>query len=364
MAKGIIADKLLNGVAKEFGDNSIYMARDMPPVPAVTSGSLSLDFAIGPLGGIPTNRVVEYCGSEGSGKTTLALLTARSIMQRSPDRAVVFIDMEHKLDPIWMERLIGSEHMDNLVVVAPDSMEQATEIYRRIVKSEQASMAILDSIGGAPTNQAMDDTRNVAEKAASMGGNSKAVSEFARLAANLAAKYDCLTLGINQTRADTVSRHGNMLQTPGGHAWKHACALRVEVRPGLEKYEVKRNGEVIRVGFDVRARIIKNQLGGALGRTAEWRFFTEEVPEFNADFGVDQVEECVRLSKALGVVQQAGAWYRHEVFPNGQLQGQDAVLKLIHQEPSVKDRLVSDVMSALKSDPSKIADVAPVEADD
>lgn len=359
MARNIAAEKLLEKVAKDFGEKSVYMAKDIPPIPYVTSGSLALDFAVG-TGGIPTNRCVEICGKEGSGKTTLALLIARAIIDRDKKRLVIYIDMEHKLTPTWMEMLIGKERMDNLSIVAPDSMEQAHEIYRRMVRSGLVSMVILDSIGGAPTNQAMDETRNVAEKAMSMGGNAKAVSDFARLATNLSAKYDCLTLGINQTRDDTKSMHGGGIETPGGHAWKHACALRIYLRRGLEKYTVKIGGDAVIVGFDVIARIIKNQLGGEEQRTAQWRFFTRWTDEFG-DFGIDTTEECVRLAKALGVVEQAGGYYRHPVFPGGQIQGQAKMVDLVQQDHKVRDTIVGEVMDALKKNPEKASEVAPVE---
>lgn len=361
MVKNAAALKLVENITKDFGEKSVYMARDMPPIPYVSSGSLCLDFAIG-TGGIPTNRMVELCGSEGSGKTTLALLTACSIIDRDPNRMVMYIDMEHKLTPEWMEKLI-EDRMDNLFIFAPDSIEQAHQAYRKYVKQGIVSMAIIDSLGGAPTNQAMDDTRNVAEKAMSMGGNAKAVSELSRLACNLSAKYDCLTLGINQTRDDTKSMHGNQIQTPSGHAWKHHCALRIHLRRGYEKLEVKRGGEAVQVGFDISARILKNQLGGTENRTAKWQFFTKDTEEFGP-FGIDTTEECVRLSTVLGVVERGGSYYKHSSFPGGQIQGKPAMFDLVREDSKVREALVADVMAMLSKEPDKIAEVAPIETED
>lgn len=354
-----VSDKVIEKINKEFGQGSMYFARDIPSIPTVSSGSLSLDFAIG-IGGLPTNRVVEFAGNEGAGKTTLALVAAANIIDQQPDRAVMFIDMEHKLTPSWIETIVGKDRMDSIVVAAPDSIEQATEMYRRFVKGGSISMVILDSIGGAPTNQAMDDTRDVSKKSASMGGNSVGVSAFARLAANLSAKYNCLTIGINQTRQDMKSQHGNMLETPGGKAWKHACVLRVEVRRGGERYSVKIGGEDVVVGFDVRAKIHKNQLGGQENRTCEWRFFTQETEQFGA-FGIDQTEECIRLAMVLGVITRAGAYYRHPALPNGQVMGQPALVDLVQNDDGLRDTIVGEVMSALKDDPDRIGEVAPVE---
>lgn len=356
-----IGDKLIADINKEFssptGKQVAMYASAMPPITVCHTGSLALDFAIG-IGGIPENRVAEICGPEGSGKTTLALLMACQFIDKQPKRMVVVLDMEHKLTPSWVETLVGIGRMENLLVVNPDTIEQATEMYRKMVTTANVSMVILDSIGGAPTAQVMDKTRS-AEKAASMGGNAQGVTKFARFAANLSAKYDCLTVGINQTRDDTKSRHGNMLQTPGGHGWKHACVLRIHVMRGNEKYDEKINGEAVRVGFNVVARCIKNQLATE-GREAEWRFFNLN-NNISGTIGIDTVEECVRLSTLTGVVQQTpGGWFHHAAFEGGKMRGKDNISELVRVDGSVRGTLVSEVMAALQSDPSKLADVAPV----
>lgn len=347
---------IIKDIQKKYGVESASAATDMPPMNVVHSGSLALDFALG-CGGMPTNRVVEFLGEEGSGKTTAALLVATQIIKQQPERAVVILDMEHKLTPSWVEKLMG-DAINNLVVLNPDTIEQASDMMRDTVKSGKVSMVVLDSIGGAPTQQVMDDDRS-AEQSESMGGNAKGVTKFARWAANFSAKYDCLVVGINQQRDDTKSRHGNMIVTPGGRGWKHACILRIQFRKGPEKYFAKINGEEIRVGFNVIARTIKNQAGGEEGRTAEWRFFNTESEEYGP-VGIDTVEECIRLATKVGVIVRAGAYYRHPALPDGQLQGMGKLVPAIREDDALRATIVSETMAALTGEDVDASAISPI----
>lgn len=357
-SSGVSADvaRLMADVTKKYGEGSIMTATDMPKTKFLPSGSLSLDAALG-TGGVPENLVLEYCGSEGAGKTTFALLTACSFLDKFPNDICLVLDVEHKLSTDWVETLVGPERIKRIVIMNPDTVEQATDMYRDAVSRGIVRVVIFDSIGGAPTSQVMDDDRS-AEKGDSIGGNAKGVTKFARFAANFSFKYHALTIGINQARDDVKSMHGNMLNTPGGHGWKHACAGRVHFRRGSEKYIEKRNGEDVVVGFDIIAKVIKNQMGGEEGRVAQWRFFTQ-MNSYSGSVGIDQTEECVRLSERVGVVTRAGSYYCHPALPGGKVQGKDKLLAAVQDDESFRNTLVSETMAAL-TDPEMISLVAPI----
>ena len=354
---------LVSAINKKFGTAkhpAAHRASEMPPVKYHHSGSLALDYAIG-TGGLPLNRVIEIVGTEGGGKTTLALLAAKEWIHAFPDRAVLFFDLEHKLTPEWATKLIGEDAMEQLIIVEPDSIEQMTDIYREFIPTGEISMVIVDSIGGAPTARSMDPSRSA--ETANVAGNSQSVSAFSRFASNLSAKYDCLTIGINQLR-DNMTPMSFSLNTPGGHAWKHACVARIQLSPGKEKFHATVDGEKMQVGYEIKARIFKNQLAAPY-RIANWNFFNH-ASETYGPVGIDTGEECLRLATLVGVIEKRGGWLYHEAFlDDGKVNGDKKFRELLSENYDLYERIVSEVKDTLMSSPEAVAQIAPmIELDD
>jgi recombination protein RecA len=205
-------------------------------------------------------------------------------------------------------------------------------------------MAVWDSIGGAPS-------KGDAEKSATIsgfGGNSKAITRFANSAGPLANKYKCLTIGINQVR-DKIGARFPTLDTPGGHAWKHACSARIWIKPeakGAEsKYFEKVQGQDVQVGYKIQALIMKNSFG-APNKSASWWFYN--VP-CEHGFGIDTIDELVRLSAVFEVVERRGGWYYHESLPDGKVQGEAKLVATIKEDEEVRNVILDQTRKALSS---------------
>src|SRR5690606_21153390 len=112
-------------IERQFGKGSMMRLGDSESIagPAISTGSLSLDIALG-VGGLPRGRIVEIYGPESSGKTTLSLQVIAEAQRAGGTCA--FIDAEHALDPVYAEAL--GVDVDNLLVSQPDTGEQALEI--------------------------------------------------------------------------------------------------------------------------------------------------------------------------------------------------------------------------------------------
>lgn len=344
-------EKLKTDLAKTFGEDSVMFADDMPTRPPYSTGSLTLDFATG-YGGFPSDRVIEIAGNEGSGKTTLGLFTMMNFLDAQPDRAAMILDTEHKLTMNWVRDLIGSERMSRVLLLNPDHIEQATDMYRKAVGSGKICFAMLDSIGGSPTRRSTEKSAEIA----SFGGNSLGVGEFARSAAGYSHKYACLTVGINQIRADMDGYNRHM--TPGGQAWKHACVMRIKLRKGRNKIEDKIDGELVPIGYDVIAKVIKNQVGPE-GRTAWYWFYNTPTDKWG--FGIDRLDEIVRLSTTTQVVEQRGAWYYHPSLPDGKVQSRATLIETVKADETLREVLVSETMERLAQYGAVVAPMTEVD---
>lgn len=347
--------KLKDDLVEGFGAESVMMASDIPVRPRISSGSLALDFAIG--GGMPTDRIVEVAGAEGCGKTSLALLTMQQFLDAQPDRGALILDVEHKLSADWVEQLIGAERMKRVILAWPDTAEQATDLYTKAVKTGQISFVLFDSIAGAPTQRVTEKSAEIGN----VGGNALAITRFAQLASIYSQKYNVLTFCVNQIRDDMEGYH--RVITPGGRALKHACVLRIQLKKGKGKVDEEVSGEKIQVGYTVVGKVVKNQQA-APGRTAWWWFFS--IPTTKYGFGVDTMDEIVRLATLTKVIATSGGWYTHPLLPEDKsgahkLQGLARLTEYIKDHPEIHDTLAAEVMSRLGE---VAAEVAPISDPD
>jgi len=333
MALSRSATDIMKDIKKKYGDHAISLASDIRQFDIIPSGSLCLDY-ITDIGGLPSNRVVEFAGEPGSGKSTLALHAVNNALNMFPDRFGVYFDLEQKLTKPWAANFI--DDMDRLLVLNADHIEQATDMFKQFATSGEVSICVLDSIGGAPTKRTVDKSAEIA----SFGGNSIGVGEFARNVSTLGGKYRILTIGINQIRQDMEGFR--RLMTPGGVAWKHACSLRVQFKRGPDKYIEKRsNGEEIQVGYDVIVKTVKSGVGTPFKAT-KYRFYSERSQ--SGAFGVDRVDEVVRMSRLAEVVEKRGGWYYHTSLPDGgKIQGEPNLLDYAVRMPPFVDELEQQV---------------------
>ena len=130
-------------IEQTYGKGSIMKLgqRSVMDVEAISTGSLSLDVALG-IGGLPKGRIVEIYGPESSGKTTLALHVIAEAQKMGENCA--FIDAEHALDPAYAKKL--GVNIDELIISQPDTGEQALEITDSLVRSKAISVLVVDSV--------------------------------------------------------------------------------------------------------------------------------------------------------------------------------------------------------------------------
>ncbi|HJY80926.1 MAG TPA: ATPase domain-containing protein, partial [Candidatus Binatia bacterium] len=137
-------DLAVSQIEKQFGKGSIMKLGEdaiIHDIPTISTGSLSLDLALG-IGGLPRGRVVEIYGPEASGKTTMALHVVAQAQKEGGTCA--YIDAEHALDMGYAQKL--GVKADELLVSQPDNGEQALEITDTLVRSGAVDVIVIDSV--------------------------------------------------------------------------------------------------------------------------------------------------------------------------------------------------------------------------
>lgn len=290
-------DAALSQIERQFGKGAVMRMGDSPreAIPAISTGSLGLDIALG-IGGLPKGRIVEVYGPESSGKTTLTLQTIAECQKAGGTAA--FIDAEHALDPIYAGKL--GVNVDDLLVSQPDTGEQALEIADMLVRSGSVDILVIDSVAAltprAEIEGDMGDTH--------VGLQARLMSQALRKITGNIKRSNCLVIFINQIRIKIGVMFGNPETTTGGNALKFYSSVRLDIR---RIGSVKQGDEVI--GNETRVKVVKNKVSPPF-RQAEFQVMYGQ--------GIYQMGEVLDLGVQEGLIEKSGAWYSC----NGQRIGQ------------------------------------------
>ena len=298
-------------IEKNYGKGAIMrLGEDIPVnVEAVSTGSLSLDLALG-VGGVPKGRIVEIYGPESSGKTTLALHILASAQRAGGE--VAFIDVEHALEPAYA-RALGVD-IDSLLISQPDTGEQALDITEALVRSGAVDVVVVDSVAALVPRSELEGEMGES----SVGVVARLMSQALRKLAGTISKTNCIVVFINQLREKIGVMYGNPETTPGGRALKYFSSVRIDVRR-IETLKV--NGEM--VGNRTRAKIVKNKVAPPF-KEAEFDIIYGE--------GISKVGEIIDLGAKLELIEKSGAWF---TVAGERIQGRDAVKEFLNTHPEV-----------------------------
>jgi len=211
--KGKALSAALSQIERQFGKGAMMRLGDSPQekIPAISTGSLGLDVALG-IGGLPRGRIVEIYGPESSGKTTLALTVAANAQKEGGVAA--FIDAEHALDPTWARRL--GVDLDSLLVSQPDTGEQGLEICGLLVRRAAVDIVVVDSVAALIPRAEIEGEVGDSH----VGLQARLMSQAMRKLTGAIAKSDVTVVFINQLREKIGVMFGSPETTPGGRALK------------------------------------------------------------------------------------------------------------------------------------------------
>ena len=310
-------------IEKQFGEGAIMpLGSDKAkPVEGISTGSLSLDLALGGVG-FPRGRVAEVYGPESSGKTTLALHAVAQAQKAGGIAA--FVDAEHALDPSWAKKL-GVE-LETLLVSQPSSGEEAMSITEMLIKSNAVDIIVVDSVAALVPKKELEGEMGDSH----VGLQARLMSQALRKLTGVISKTKAVVIFINQIREKIGVMFGSPETTPGGRALKFYSTVRLDVR----RIGQLKDGETV-VGQRVRTKVVKNKVAPPF-RIAEF--------DMMHDSGISYEGDVLDLALAQKFVARSGAWFRYGEVPLGQ--GREKARQFLKETPQVTEELRLKVMEA------------------
>lgn len=304
-------DLALSQIEKQYGKGAIMkLGADEKPadVPAISTGSLGLDIALG-VGGLPRGRVIEIFGPEASGKTTLTLHCIAEVQKTGGVAA--FIDAEHALDLTYARKL--GVQADDLLVSQPDTGEQALEIAETLVRSGAIDLIVVDSVAALTPRAEIEGEMGDAH----MGLQARLMSQALRKLTGAISKSLTTVIFINQIRMKLGVMFGNPETTTGGNALKFYSSVRLDIR----RIESIKEGQDV-MGSRVRVKVVKNKMAPPF-KQAEFDIMFAE--------GISKTGELVDLGVDKRVIEKSGAWYSYKGDRIGQ--GREAARDFLKNNP-------------------------------
>ncbi len=336
----------LGQIERQFGKGAVMRMGDheRPAIPAISTGSLGLDIALG-IGGLPKGRIVEIYGPESSGKTTLTLSVIAEAQKHGATCA--FVDAEHALDPDYAAKL--GVNVDDLLVSQPDTGEQALEITDMLVRSNAVDVIIVDSVAALVPKAEIEGEMGDSH----VGLQARLMSQALRKITGNIKNANCLVIFINQIRMKIGVMFGSPETTTGGNALKFYASVRLDIR---RIGAVKEGDEV--VGSETRVKVVKNKVAPPF-RQAEFQILYGK--------GIYRNGEIIDLGVQQGLVEKSGAWYSYQGSKIGQ--GKANAAKFLEDNPEIAQAIEQGIRQQLLVSGNKAGaasmseDVADAEID-
>ena len=314
---------------KSFGKGTVMKLSDnkVVDIPAISTGSLGLDIALG-IGGLPKGRIVEIYGPESSGKTTLTMHCIAEAQKKGGIAA--FIDAEHAFDKSYAEKLgIDTE---NLLIAQPDNGEQALEIADQLISSGAIDICVIDSVAAlVPKGELEGDMGD-----SKMGLHARLMSQALRKLTGTINKTGCCCIFINQLREKIGVMFGNPETTTGGNALKFYASVRLDIR---RIGQIKEDKDNI-TGNRTKVKVVKNKVAPPF-----------KVIEFDIIYGegISKIGEILDLGVDMGIIAKSGSWFSYNGDRLGQ--GREGVKTILHDNEELANEIEAKIRQMVKGEP-------------
>ncbi len=335
-----ILEDTISSIEKTYGKGSIMKLGDgvVAPLDSISTGSLTLDFALG-IGGVPRGRIVEIYGPESSGKTTLCLHIIAEAQKAGGLAA--FIDAEHAMDINYAKRL--KVDTANLLLSQPDYGEQALEIVDTLVRSNALDIIVIDSVAALVPRSEIEGEMGDPQ----MAMQARLMSQALRKITGAISKSKTCVIFTNQLRSKIGVMFGNPETTTGGNALKFYASVRLDIR----RIAAIKDGTNV-VGNRTKVKIVKSKVAPP---------FKEVEFDIVYNEGISKAGDIIDLATEHNVVKKAGAWF---TYKEDRFQGRDQLKQKMLEDPILFSSMEKEVKIALgmiKEDATASKDSKPAK---
>ena len=326
-SKGKALDLAITQIERQYGKGAIMKlgaGAMLGEIPTISTGSLSLDLALG-VGGLPKGRVVEIFGPEASGKTTLALHVVAEAQKKGG--VAVFIDAEHALDIQYAKKL--GVNIEDLLISQPDNGEQALEIAENLVRSGAVDVIVIDSVAALVPRAEIEGEMGDAH----MGLQARLMSQALRKMTGSISKSNTIVVFVNQIRMKIGIMFGNPETTTGGNALKFYSTVRLDIR---RIASIKQGQDVI--GSRTKVRVVKNKVAPPF-KEVEFDLFHGE--------GISREGDVLDLAVEKNFVEKSGTWYAYGGERIGQ--GRENAKQYLKEKPKVLEQMEKEILENFRS---------------
>jgi len=326
-SKDKAVDLAVTQIERQYGKGAIMrLGADalLGEIPTISTGSLSLDLALG-VGGLPKGRVIEIYGPEASGKTTLALHVVSEAQKKGGVAA--FIDAEHALDVHYAKRL--GVNTDDLLISQPDTGEQALEITEILVRSAAVDVIVIDSVAALVPKAEIEGDMGDAH----MGLQARLMSQALRKLTATISKSNTIVVFVNQIRMKIGIMFGNPETTTGGNALKFYSSIRLDVR----RIAAIKQGQDV-VGSRTKVRIVKNKVAPPF-KEVEFDLIHGE--------GISREGDILDLAVDKNIVDKSGTWYTYQSQRIGQ--GRENSKQFLKENPKILEQMEQEVLENFRA---------------
>ena len=282
-------------------------------------------------GGIPRNKITEFHGAPGGGKTSTAVDVCKNavkifkneyeekvadlrskvssgkkelagpledLIEQGPKK-VFYLDLEHAFDKKWSETL-GLDGSDIEIMQPPDiPAEDILQTLQELIETGEIGMVVLDSLPSLVPKAELEKKYGERTVAALSG----LLNVFMRKIVSILTRYECTLLMINQIRDNMDNPY--VVNTPGGNAPRFYASLRILFKLGTPVdfvgNELPASTEDP-AGYIVNAKIVKQKSAPNDRKLGTYYLMTQT--------GIREDFDYAKLAiTKYGIIKKAGAWF-------------------------------------------------------